>query len=105
MALVTGATTLLLEDDMPDPRDLWAYDQNGKRRQAWSYLQTADANARRAAADSAAALAIVKEMARAGRSLSLDEIEQAAKSGAAAALARATDDAENTTEESPGGPR
>jgi hypothetical protein len=105
MALVNGVSTLLLEDDMPDPRDLWAYDQDGKRRQAWSYLQTADANARRAAADSAAALAIVKEMARMGRSLSREEIEAAAKAGAAAALARSQDDADNTSESSPGGPR
>jgi len=105
MALVNGVSTLLLEDTMPEPKDLWAYDQDGKRRQAWSYLQTADTNARRAAADSAAALAIVKAMAQMGRSLSVDEIEAAAKAGAAAALASAQDDADNTSETAPGGPR
>ena len=42
------------EDELPFSLDdiahaVWAYDQKGIKRQAWSYLQTADANARTAA--------------------------------------------------------
>jgi N-acetylmuramoyl-L-alanine amidase len=96
MAMVNGADPLLLEDDMPEPKDLWAYDQEGARRQAWSYLQSADANARRAAKDSASALEIVKEMARVGRSLTAAEVEAAAKAGAAAAFEDKIDDADVT---------
>ena len=77
---------------MPEPRDLWAYDQNGTRRQAWSFLQSADANARKAAQDSAAALAIVKEMAQMGRSLTVEEIETAAEAGAASGAVDPVDD-------------
>jgi hypothetical protein len=75
-----------LEDDMPTPRDLWGYDQAGARRQAWSYLQTADANARSAAKDSAAALEIVKALAAHPTGLSAAEIAAAAERGAKAAI-------------------
>lgn len=67
----------LKEDDMPltdaDAKKIWAYPYKG--RQALGYLVTADANARQARADAAAALAIAKEQAQVGRPLSADEVK------------------------------
>ena len=62
---------------MPDPRDLWAYEYKG--RQALSYLVTADANARAARRDAAAALALAKEQALQGRPLTEAETEAVVK--------------------------
>lgn len=91
------------EDDM-QPYDVWAYDQDGKKRQAWGYLQTADANARaanqnaaNAARDAAKALAIVEAMAAKPTGLTAEEIEAAAQRGAAAALEEKIDSVESET--------
>lgn len=74
------------DDDMPTARELWGYDQNGAKRQAWSYLQTADANARSARIDAAKTLAIVEALAAKPQGLTADEIAAAAQRGAEAAI-------------------
>ena len=65
------------EDDMPltdaDVKKIWAYPY--KDRQALGDLVTADANARQARADAAAALELAKQQAAAGRPLSPAEIK------------------------------
>lgn len=84
VAALIKEVEMALTDD--DARKLWGYDQQGKRRQAWSYLQTADANARAARLDAAKTLAIVEAMAAKPQGLTTEEIAAAAQRGAAAAL-------------------
>lgn len=79
------------EDDMPEPRDLWAYKY--KDRQALGYLVTTDANARAARQYAGEALGIVKALAAKPQGLSPEEITTAAKEGAKQALAEEIDGA------------
>ena len=83
------------EDDMPSAEevahDVWAYDQGNLKRQAWGYLQTADANARAARQLAAESNGIVKALAAKPQGLSAAEIEAAAKAGAKAGVAEALD--------------
>ena len=87
------------EDDMPEPRDLWAYKY--KDRQALGYLVTADANARAARQNSAESLGIMKALAAKPQGLSPEEITAAAKEGAKQALAEEIDGATVNLEVNP----
>ena len=72
-------------DDM-DPYDVWAYDQQGKRDQAWAMLIRADRNASNAARDASESLSILKAYTAKGTALTAAEIQAAAEAGAKAAL-------------------
>lgn len=97
------------EDDMPTPKDLWTWDgipapegYDPKENPNWtpaSLLRSIQLYSRRAARDSAAALSIVKEMAAAGRSLSIAEIDAAALVGVQSAIA--IEEAEDETPDQP----
>ena len=94
------------DDDMPNPADLWNFKivgPDGKfTATAAAYLTYGNAKAGQAARDAGAALAVVKALAAKPTGLSADEIEAAAKAGAAAAIQERIDSATvtlNTTQE------